>query len=444
MKIIVRVLNGVIAALSLLGIICYAFGPVWTIGVKYHFTSKEVADMVGNFENVNLEEAIGPDGLDVKLDLDIHMGTLFGSLGSDADAVVDKIIDKNASGIAKTLSGTIEGVTRKVVSSVAKNMIHEKVHDQVREYLKNNSDNSYSDDDIVQKLENAGLGDEFISQKTDELFNAIYSEDKKDADQMGDIVVGIVEEACQKLQVSDEEFKDAYPLKDSDVSSIKKGVEDAIEKFTSDDGTIDPDAFVNGLISDMLKKMNGKDESAALCNAPVAAESGSGDIEQELKTMLKRNLPSEVGPILVWVLRAGLLLVAISAAIWIYTIVKVIMKFVRPQSEQTVKLKLPIIFGWLPFLILFCVPTLAFSIMSGMSIAQPGGALEIISKMAISFYSIGWVALLSAGLCFGISIFYMVLRRQNRKAYAGAGRDDRLEDGGDEETEEQEESRDED
>lgn len=434
MKLTVWILNGVIAVLSLIGILCYTFGPVWTIGVNYHFTSAEVADMIGTIENVDLEEALGPDGLDVNLAVDIGIDTLFGSVGSDADAVVAKIIDKNASGIAETLSASIGGVTRKVVASVAKNMIHDKVNEQVREYLNNHSDSSYSDSEIAQKLEKAGLGDEFINQKTDELFSAIYSEEKTDSEEMGNLVVGIVEDACQKLQASDEEFKNAYPLKDSDVSSIKDGVKKAVDKFTLENGTIDPDGLINSLIGDMLKKMNEKEKSAALCSADVAETSGDTvNIEEELKTMLKNNIPPQLGTILIWVLRANLLLVAISAAAWIYTIVKIVMKFLNSQSEQTVKLKLPILFGWLPFLVLFCVPSLAFSILLGMPVAQAGGALEALSKINISFYSIGWVALLSAGICFGISIFYMVLRRKNRKAQAANVGSEQEDSAGDEE-----------
>lgn len=421
-KITVWLCNALVALLSILGIVCYFFGPVWRIGVSYHFTSEELAGMAGDTQNIDLKDALGDEGLDAEFSLDLGVDSLFASLGSDADATVEKIVDENVDDIVAKLSGTLDHVARKVVQSVAKDVIRDKVHEQVSDFLQKNTGSQYSDEEIQNKLARAGLGDDFIAEKTDLLFQVIYSEEKTDVDGIGDIVIDIVDETYEKLKTNDEDFKDVSPLDDSQRNSIKEGVADALEEFALEDGTVDPDEILNRLLTEMLKKMNGTEAAQTNGVMPLAAQSASDDeLKREFKTMIMNNLPEELSAILVWVLRGALILLFLSAAAWIYTFVKVIFKFCTASTNPTVKLKLPILLGWLPFLILFCIPALAFWIIGMTPLTQSGGMLEILSRLSASFYSIGWIALLCAGICFMISIFYMIVRKKGLGAHTGAG-----------------------
>lgn len=427
-KIVVLVLNGVLLALSLIGILCYFFGPVWSIGLTYHFTSEELSDMVGPIENIDLEEALGEDGLDIDLALDIDMNTFAGALGEDAEGTVNKIIDKNVDGIAVKLTASLDKVMQKVVTSLAKNIVRDKVNEQVRDYLSKNLGKDLSDGEMKEKLERAGLGEEFIGAKTEELFNAIYSEELADVEEIGDLVVGIVDEAYANLQKVDNDFENAKPLNESQRTSVKNGVKKVLDKFAAEDGTLNPDEILNGFMTEMLQSMNGKNSASthaefALMATEPQAEDGDA-LKSEIKTLLYNKLPKEIAPILSWVLRASFALVLISAAAWIYTIVKIVIKFVKRSENPTVKLKLPILFGWLPFLILFAVPSLALWIVGMTPLAASGGALEMLSRLTVSFQSIGWIALLCAGIALGISIYYMIYRKKapaSQAAYYAGG-----------------------
>lgn len=420
---VIWILNGLIAALSLLGILCYFFGPVWSIDVSLDFTSEEVAGMVGKIENVDLEEALGEDGLTIDLGLDIDMGTLTASFGEDADGTVQKIIDDNVDGIAVKLTASLDKVMQKVVTSLAKNMVRDKMNEQIRNYLNEHSDKSFSEDDILSKLEDAGLGEEFLNAKTEEIFNVIYGETNSSVDEIGDLIVGIVDEAYENLKKSDSDFENVKPLGDAQRESVKQGVQKVLDKFAAEDGTLDPDEILDGFMTEMLHGMNEKNSADVSGTALLAAQDAEGEdeLKKEIKTLLYSKLPKEVAPILSWVLRISVFLVLISAAAWIYTIVKVVLKYCGKGGEPTVKLKLPILFGWLPFLILFCVPSLGLWILNMTPLAANGG---ILSRMSVSFHTIGWIALLCAGICLGISIYYMIVRKRSPRASVEAAAED--------------------
>ena len=412
-KLIVWICNGVVGVLSILAIVCYFFAPIWQINVSYPVQAEDVQKMISSdYDNLDIEELIG-DGFDVKLSLNVEMDMLFVSLSSDAEATVQKMVDGNVDSVVDQLSTELASITPKVIQSVTEQVVKEEINKQLGDYLSKNSDKNFSDDEITRKREAAGVDDTYISEKTEELFDAIYSGEST-VDEIGDMVVETVTDAYEKLSKVDEDFFGAE-LTDEAKESIKNAVVDVLGDFASDDGTFHSDEILEQVLLELMKLAKENDVLSANVKT-LAAASETPSVREELRNevgkFIKAQLPSEATNAIVLVLRVLLGLILLSALTWLYIIVKLIVKLIKKDENPTVKLKLPIWLGWLPFLVLVCVPSIALGILGSTGLTAPGGALEMLAGIGLSFGSIGWIALMAACICFAISIFYMVMRKQ--------------------------------
>lgn len=402
-KFIVWVFNAVVALMSILAIICYFIGPVWEIDVKYSMSANQLNEMVGS--NLSDYDVEFDEGIEVSLGLKIDMDVLMSTLGAASEATVQKIVDNNVDNIVKQLKGTINSVSKSVVKSVASKVIGDKVHEQVKELLKDGSE-----EEIEQKLNAAGIDDDYIATQTGNLIDSIFAENAS-VDKVTDQVIHTVEDVCDKLVKSgDPSFSNAK-VSEENKDSIRSTVEDALSSFAESDGSISMEDYINNLIVDALRSMNGSRSNEGKV-ALLAAESNNDKLVNEVRAVIEDMIPDEIVSILSYALMGVLGLVLISALTWIYILIKLLVKLITfSKSEPTVKLKLPIILGWLPFLILTAVPTLVLTI-------APDLLTKINSHLAglsLSFASFGWLALLSACVCFVISIFYMVVRKASKK-----------------------------
>lgn len=404
-KLVVWICNGVVALMSLLAILCYFFAPVWKIKVKYPLSAAQIQEMVSSSLS-GYDITIEQDA-EINLDLNFDMGLLFSSVGSDGDAVVEKIVDKNVHKIAVQLKGTIGDITHTVAKQYAKQVVKDQVHAQLKSIL-----GTEDSERITQKLEAAGIGEEYLSQKTDALFDLILS-GETNVDRITDEVMDTVDEVYSKLKSSgDEDFKDIQ-LTDGDKASIKDTVSDALGDFASTDGTINMDEYINKFLTEALRDMNSSKAEGIVLLSAVQTDSND-ELTNEIGNTILNYIPSEIGPILSILMTMILVVILISMASWIYILVKLIVKLVKySSSDPTVRLKLPIILGWLPFLLLVIVPAIAMPFV----IKMLG---EELAGLAISFASISWIALMSAAVCLGISIFYMILRKKEKSEIAVA------------------------
>ncbi len=427
-RLVVWILNAVVAVACLLAIIGYFFAPFWSVNATYTVHAEDLKKMLGSESDLfNVDEVIDEKGLDVPLKVEITMGHLFKSFDSDSKAVVDHIIEGNVDKVVDSLTSTIGSVSKTVVQSAAKKVVKEQVHKQVKDYLQKSTE-GITDADVQTRLDNANISDEYIEQKTDELVQLVYSEGGTNVDAISDNVIDTVEDVYGKLKENDPDFADAE-LTEEDKNAIRDKVNETVSKLADENGHINADELVSQLLLSFLKDQNGDKTGSASAEASgivsLAAEpndaadspsgntSASDQLKKEVQTYIVNAIPENLPGILVWALRGLILLFFLSSCAWIYILVKLIVKFIK-KGEPTVKLKMPIILGWMPFFLLVLAPSIALLILRSTSLAAAGGALEILSSLAISFSSIGWIALACACVCFAISIVYMVFRRMNR------------------------------
>ncbi len=419
-RLIVWVCNAVVAVLSVLAVLGYFFAPVWQVKASYKVSAEDFEKMMSNAEDldVDFKEAIG-DGVEISLLLRVDADILIDSIGSDADAVAGKFIDANVDSIVDQFNKSLDEILPKVVNSVAKKTVKNAINDRVEEYLK--SQNPEFSEDVSQKLAVAGVDDEYISQEVGKVIDEINSEGAT-KDSVSDTIVGVVETTYEKLAQSDDPDFQGVTLSDEDKAEIRSNVSEAISEMADEDGNIDIDRLMDQLILDALRGLNKEEEGEEPVAAIELLASTDEDLKAEIKEEVRRYItdliPSSANNVMVWVFRGLFILVAFSMLPWVYVLIKLIVKLCKLERRNpTVRLALPIWLGWLPFLILACVPSLAFRFLPKLinlaRVLPEGFALE---NLSISFMSSGWIAALAAGICLVISIYFMVMRRTFKRA----------------------------
>ena len=404
-KTVVWVMNIVVTVLALLAMLCYFMGPVWEIQVTYPLPAEVVDQMLES--SLSEYDVEVDEDVDLNFGLKIQMDMLLSAIGANADATVQKIIDGNVDSIAEQLKGAISSFSRSIVEKVVQKVVTDRIHEEVNRIMQNEDDA-----ETTRKLEAAGINDEYIAQKTEAIYDCMLAENAK-VDDVAEIVIETVEEVYVKLADSGEFGFDTAELTDSDKNMIREQVQDVFEAFSRADGSIAFEDYINQLVIDALRSINAGDGNDEGRISLLAIEASSEDeLTAEVRIMIEGLIPEELAPILFYVMLGLLGLVLISMLSWAYILIKLLVKLIAiRRSNPTVKLKVPIIFGWLPYLILDAIPTLVFLFVPDL-LAKFG--LEV-AGLSVSFASIGFIAAISAAVCFVISIFYMIVRKSFKK-----------------------------
>lgn len=456
-RLIVWCTNIVVAILCVLSITCYFYAAVWKVNVTYNLKPDALARFLdgatavknGNLELpmqdgkdplvIPLKEIIPVEGEEINVTLQFGASYLFKSFaaffGKD-ESLAKELVDQNVDHAVDQLAPRISTITKKVVKSVAKQTVKSEVKSQVKEFLKNSGEGSDYDDDAVieEKLQELGFEDSYVDEKMDELIESFYKEDAT-VDSVTQDVMNTVDEMYEEFQkntAGNAEY-DGFELSDADKEEIKQNVEDVLSELADENGNINPDDIINkflqgGDIGDIIGGMTGGKESGSLGHSPLAlvadapASEGepsdqnteSTDLTGTLRALVHQYIPSEVYQYVSIALMAMAGLMFVSIIPWVYILVKLLVKLIKKDSNPTVKLALPIWLGWLFFLILVALPNIVMMFLPAMSFL-PADVLATLADLSLSVTSITWITTISAILCFAISIFYIVMRRQFKK-----------------------------
>ena len=459
LKLAVWICNIFVAALSLLAIAAYFFMPFWSVKVAVSVKAETVQGMVGDSVDIDVSEVIGEDGIKLNVALEFKTAVLFKSFGNEEKAVT-ALIEDNVNGLVDQLMDTLNVLVEKVVRSAASSIVQQQVHDNIKEFLSGRNP-GITDEEVTNKLNEIGLTDEFISEKTNAIIDKIYEEGAT-VDGLCDEIINTIDEIYAKITSSEDSDLQDSAFSDEEKEALREIVKDVMGNFAAEDGTIDADEMVAGFFLQLLESMTGggSDESGEAGGSDESDESdealqrrvvvtfaaegeeadgetteGEGAEDEEvtsarerLKTVLRdyiaNLIPAEANMIVAWVMRGMTILFLFSSFWWAYILLKLFIKALRRkkpkvQNNPTVKLWTPIVFGWLPFLIFVAIPSVALKVLLRV---LAGSLPETIASLAggagISFASAGLIAFIIAMVFFAIGIFNIVARKKFKKAAA--------------------------
>lgn len=421
--------NILIALLSVAAVAALFFAPLWKIDVKY-VMQKEVLEKIlpEEAKEVDLDEIVG-DGIPLSMTVSVQTkDTIRSALGKDAKQSVTELIENNVDKVVDELVPTLNEITEKIVRSTTKTAVRDAVNEQVKNFLQG-SGSEATDERVSELLNQAGVDEEYINQKTDALLDAIYAENAT-VDSVSQMAVETVEEVFEKLDESGiKEFQGAA-LTEENKEEIKNSIAEALSVIADENGNIDADDLAANLILEMLRSSENESEPAVATMDFTTQETDSGSVEEdateqlkaEVKQMIMEKLTDETLDGIVLALRIVFGVLCFTAFTWAWLIVKMLFKAF--SRNPAIKLKLPIWLGWLPFLALVLLPMGAMLLVK----AQPSFLVNLLgaemmeslstffASASLSFSSAAWVAFAAAIALIILSIPYGIFRRRLKRA----------------------------
>ncbi len=420
--------NILIALLSVAAVAALFFAPLWEIDVKY-VMQKEVLEKIlpEEAKEVDLDEIVG-DGIPLSLTVSVQTkDTIRSAVGKDARQSVTELIENNVDKVVDELAPTFDEIAEKIVRSTAKSTVRDAVNEQVKNFLQN-AGSEATDERVSELLNQAGVDEEYINQKTDALLDAIYAENAT-VDGVSQKAVETVEEVFEKLDKSGvAEFQGAA-LTEENKEEIKNSIAEALSVIADENGNIDADDLAANLILEMLRSSEDESEPAVAAMDFTTQETDSGSVEEdateqlkaEVKQMIMEKLTDETLDGIVLALRIVFGVLCFTAFTWAWLIVKMLFKAF--SRNPAIKLKLPIWLGWLPFLALVLLPMGAMLLVK----AQPSFLVNLLgaemveslstffASASLSFSSAAWVAFAAAVALIILSIPYGIFRRSLKR-----------------------------
>lgn len=402
------IFNVIITAICLASVLAYFVLPLWKVNVSCTLTSEMFRSITGESgENEELMKEIADElekkPIDAAFDITLKTKTFLASFASDGEKLVAEMVDYNAETLTDQLSGTVKEVSKAAVRATAKNSLKETLKDGSAEY-------QWKDEETV----NAEL---------DKLTDALMKDDA---------TVSSVSDAAADAIANVYKSETGNDIPEADKQAAKAEMEKMLKEVADENGNIDADKLITNMLAQMLSGNSGngnnengdgngtgadKETAAATFTAAKTSDrfigtgeasgetagsggssgettgSGEADSMQALKDSLTQAINEKIGGqmntfLLVMKITGGVILFTLFT--WAYIVLKILCK--AATANPVVKLKLPIWLGWLPFLILYAVPTVVIKL-AGSASAETAAML---AGMNFSFFTCGIVSALAA------------------------------------------------
>ena len=385
-----------------------------------------------NFEDLDFAEILGDKTYPLNLTLEIKTSHIFAALNSDVSAMIDDLIAQNVNTIVDQLNAFINDIVPNVVKGVSKQVLYEQLHTQLENFYQGEKEA----EEIKQILNDCGVDDTYIDTQTDALIDAIYAEDAT-VDSVADTVVTIVDDAFNKL--SESELEDIETLTEEDKNEIRQTVTEVLSEIATEDGKLNADEMLTRLLLQMLNSEQSDNSGEGNEGGEVtpavkllSASASDGEISDEEKQDVTEELKAKIREMLVVDEATTEAIAQVFTGIsyfllfefftWAYLILKILLKL--GMKNNAIKVKLPIWFGWLPYLILCMLPNALFGALTNPTpelLEMVGDeTLGLLSGLSVNCTSCSCISFYCAcALALFSIIYYGRLRRRMRKIARG-------------------------
>ena len=431
-KIAAMIFNLVIALLCLASMGAYFFAPLWKVNVNYTLTA-ETFKMMTNGSGTSgesaggtgsgaatgestqtddmmkeIEKELDANPIQAQFGIQLQTTTLLSSFAGNGEKIVADLIGYNVDSLVEQLSGTMKDVSKVAVKSATKASL--------KEMLKDEDGNEYQ-----------WKNETVVNEELDKLTDALVS-DNATVTSVSDAAVDAVAN-IYKSETGEE-------ISEADKTKAREELVKVLQEVADENGNIDSDKLIADLLTQAMNGSQGsgengnetggessgtKQEAGAKYSFAAftayaegetggsgtssGSESGSGsgtdetaDSTEQLKNALTTKINESIGDKMHTVLLALKIagdVIIFTLFTWAYIILKIVCK--STSQNPVVKLKLPIWLGWLPFLVLYVLPTVAMrfatNAANGAAGAEAGAAM---SGLSVSFATCGIVSAIAA------------------------------------------------
>lgn len=485
----IAICNLIISVLCVLSIVAYFIMPFWRVELSLTLNTETFESVMGDMmpensnsdensddensdeegisftdgnqivmlssdsdENLSSEEKMMEDiikdvvgnGITVPIiNLELKTVDLLDSLSGDSTEAVETMLGNIVDNLVDEIYGPVTEIISKTTKAVAK----QAAKTTVRESIKTAFGDEKSEEEVNQILTDAGISDKYIDDSLNDIMTKL--EGGVEVEEISDDVVAMVQDAMGKLEAISNDYPEFEDMKlsEEDEEELRAELEEMLTEIANEAGEINLDEVLADMLLQMIElEGNGEGEgeydegSAAIAPVKVtytasssAEESGDsqGNSVEQLKGKIRDLIMEELGADKETVDAIAMIMQVISYVIlftfftWFYLILKILVKL--GAKNNAIKLKVPILFGWLPCLVLVLIPSIAFSVLTDttllakLDISLPEEATTILGMIDLKSISASIVSFVVAIVLFLFVIFYYGrLRRKLRKQIKAA------------------------
>lgn len=273
-RIAAYVFNAIIICFCALTIASYFFAPAMNYGAKVVTTpeltnelktvliaedsspdSSQTGEINENEVIADVLDQLGKDKVTLTFSIKATTPQLFALLFNKAEteAAIKRVINANVSTVLDEMSGSIDVVVEDLSKSMLRLSVKSALSDTINDFISNEE---LSDKTVDTVLNDLGLTDEYLDEKSGRIFEAIKA-DGATVDTVTDATIAVIDEVVNDLASSatgEYENLTIENLPDSVKETIKSSITSIIGGFADKNGNINPDSIIYNVLGRALDK----------------------------------------------------------------------------------------------------------------------------------------------------------------------------------------------
>ena len=226
------VMNVFVALICIAAIAGYFFGPLFGLKLTVDLSSDDVKSIAGDaLSGTNVTVSYpDPDPVDIELNVTLteFAAPLFsGERDEDIRALMNSKSAAIAEQITPVLRVTVQAVAEETLKDTTSQIVTDKTEEIIQDVLP-----EVSDEETKEIMEEAGITDDYLSQKTDEVMEVINSNNAT-VESVSDFAVETVADVIGKLQATGREEFAGLEMDAETEQQVRDVVKDNIGQFAS-------------------------------------------------------------------------------------------------------------------------------------------------------------------------------------------------------------------
>ena len=454
-RIAAYVFNAIIICFCALTIASYFFAPAMNYGAKVVTTpeltnelkavlitedSSPDSSQTGEINETeviaDVLDQLGKDKVTLTFSIKATTPQLFALLFNKAEteAAIKRVINANVSTVLDEMSGSIDVVVENLSKSMLRLSVKSALSDTINDFISNEE---LSDKTVDTVLNDLGLTDEYLDEKSGRIFEAIKA-DGATVDTVTDATIAVIDEVVNDLASSatgEYENLTIENLPDSVKETIKSSIKSIIGGFADKNGNINPDSIIYNVLGRALDKSSGTPteggETAAIKTA-LFADGEKTYTKEDVEKLITDKINAFFTGSVISAISTNITLLtlgmALSFALWGWLVIKIVIKLFA--ENPTIKVWSAIWLGSSPVTSLFITPAVAGLALSNLASAPafitnaltkilPANVYSVLTaaskSISVTVNSTTMYTAIITAIFIVFSIFYTIFRKKLKR-----------------------------
>lgn len=450
-RLLAYIFNAVIVCFCVLTIASYFFAPAMNYGAKVvttpelteelkkllitedsSSTEKEAGEISENEVMADVLDQLGKDKVTLTFSIKATTPQLFALLFNKAEteAAIKRVINANVSTVLDEMSSSIDVVVENLSKSMLRLSVKSALSDTINDFINNEE---LSDKTVDTVLNDLGLTDEYLDEKSGRIFEAIKA-DGATVDTVTDAAIKVIDDVVNDLAASATGEYENLP--DSVKETIKSSIKSIIGGFADKNGNINLDSIIYNALGRALDKSSSTTpteggETAAIKTA-LFADGEKTYTKEDVEKLITDKINAFFTGSVISAISTNITLLtlgmALSFALWGWLVVKIVIKLFA--ENPTIKVWSAIWLGSSPVTSLFITPAVAGLAVSNLASAPafitnaltkilPANVYNVLTaaskSISVTVNSTTMYTAIITAIFIVFSIFYMIFRKKLKR-----------------------------